>query len=394
MFAKLLPEQGSAPRAEQMSGTMAPRHEKPASNPENGAQRTLAPQGICWGHYEVAFGAFVAVSVLNLWLQKWIGYQAIALVYLLAVVLLALFLGRGPILFSAALTAIGWSFIFAPPPYSFHIAGSYDKMMLVTYFVVALTVGQLTARLRAQREAEIKAKLLVESERLGRTLLNSVSHEFRTPIATIIGAAEGLRATAGLSVVQEKLAAEIESAGARLNRVVQNLLSASRLQSGQVQPNPDWCDVSDLLRTALRDVENLTAGHPIEVRKGPNLPLVKLDFVLMEQALGNLLTNAAIHTPPETPIEVGARIEGTDLVLEVSDRGPGLPADQLERVFDLFHRAPNAKPGGTGLGLAIVKGFIEAQGGRVLAANRPCGGALFAIRMPATDTPELPEETL
>ena len=377
-----------------MSGTMAPRHEKSALNAGTGAQRILAPQGICWGHYEVAFGAFVAVSLLNLWLQKWIGYQAIALVYLLAIVLLALFVGRGPILFSAALTAIGWSFLFDPPPYSFHIAGSYDKMMLATYFVVALTVGQLTARLRAQREAEIKAKLLLESERLGRTLLNSVSHEFRTPIATIIGAAEGLRATAGLSAVQENLATEIESAGARLNRVVQNLLSASRLQSGQVQPNPDWCDVADLLGTALRDVENLTAGHPIEMRKGPDLPLVKLDFVLMEQALGNLLTNAAVHTPPGTPIEVGARIEGPDLVLEVSDRGPGLPADQLERIFDLFHRAPTAKPGGTGLGLAIVKGFIEAQGGRVLAANRPGGGALFAIRMPAADAPDLPEETL
>jgi two-component system sensor histidine kinase KdpD len=373
---------------------MALKHENPASNAGSGARGIVASRGFSLGHYGVAFGAFIAVSLLNLWLQKWIGYQAIALVYLLAVVLLALFVGRGPTLFGAALTAIGWSYIFAPPPYSFHIAGSYDKMMVATYIVVALTGGQRTARLRAQREAEIKSKLLAESERLGRTLLNSVSHEFRTPIATIIGAAEGLRAAGELSSVQERLASEIESAGARLNRVVQNLLSASRLQSGLVRPNPDWCDIPDLLRTAVRNVENLKAGHPIKLRAGSDLPLVKLDFVLTEQALGNLLTNAAVHTPPGTAIEVGARIEGTDLVLEVSDRGPGVPADQLERVFDLFHRAPNAKPGGTGLGLAIVKGFVEAQGGRVTVANRPGGGALFAVLLPAADAPDLPDETL
>ena len=175
---------------------MAPGKEQSSvSNAGPGERDAVAPCGISWGHYGVAFGAFVAVSSLNLWLQKWIGYQAIALVYLLAVVLLALFVGRGPILFGAALTAVGWSFLFAPPRYSFHIAGSYDKMMVATYFVVALTVGQLTARLRAQRETEMKAKVLTESERLGRTLLNSVSHELRTPIATIVAAAEGLRAT-------------------------------------------------------------------------------------------------------------------------------------------------------------------------------------------------------
>ena len=194
--------------------------------------------------------------------------------------------------------------------------------------------------------------------------------------------------------MQDKLAAEIESAGARLNRLIQNLLSASRLQSGRLRPNPDWCDIPDLLQAALRDVERLASGHPITVRKAQGLPLVKLDFVLMEQALGNLLTNAALHTPPGTPIELGARMQGADLVLEVSDRGPGVPGEHLERVFDLFHRAPTAKPGGTGLGLAIVKGFVEAQGGRVTAANRPEGGALFAIRMPVTEMPDLPEETL
>jgi len=130
------------------------------------------------------------------------------------------------------------------------------------------------------------------------------------------------------------------------------------------------------------------------VKIAPQLPLVKMDAVLTGQALGNLLANAAIHTPPGTPIEINARVDERNLVIEVADRGPGVPEDQLERIFDIFQRAPDAKPGGTGLGLAIVRGFVEAQGGNVTAANRSGGGALFAIRMPAKDSPDLPEEML
>lgn len=243
------------------------------------------------------------------------------------------------------------------------------------------------------RDSEINARLLAQSEQLGRTLLNSVSHELRTPIAAITSAASELRESGSLTAAQTNLAAEIESASARLNRLVQGLLSAARIQSGQVTPKLDWCDVADLVQVAQRGVENLLTEHPVELRIASRLPLVKLDFVLMEQALANLLVNAATYTPPGTPIEIAARAEGKELILEVADRGPGLPANELERIFDLFHRAPDAKPGGTGLGLAIVKGFVEAQSGRVEAANRAGGGAVFTIRLPVPDAPSLPEET-
>jgi len=495
-----------------------------------------------WQQYFIAFGMFAVTTLLNLWLQRWIGYQTIALVYLLAVVLLALFVGRGPILFGTALTALGWNFFFAPPAFAFNIADTYDNMMLVIYFVVTLTVGHLTTHLRAQRtleqererrtaalyqltreladaadlddifckiirqvgiffkadvalllpntnlpvelspytasvwspkekelnvarwvydnkqpagrstetlseaeglywplvtskgsagvlalrgkskceltvpqrnllenfarqiglildrqrlrDAETNVRLLAESERLGRTLLNSVSHEFRTPIAAITSAASGLQTSGSLAPTQQKLALEIESACARLNRVVQSLLNAARLQSGHMRPNLDWCEVSDLVQVALRGVGNLTAAHPLETRIDPGLPLVKADFVLMEQVLVNLLINAATHTPLGTTIEVAARIAGEELILEVADRGPGLPSDQLDRVFDLFHRAPTAKPGGTGLGLAIVKGFVEAQGGRVWAENRPGGGAIFKVKLRVSEKPDLRMEDI
>jgi two-component system sensor histidine kinase KdpD len=497
--------------------------------------------GGAWEQYGLALSAVAAVSVLNLWLQRWIGYEAIALVYLLAVVLLAAFVGRGPILLGTGLTALGWNFLFAPPRYSFHIGSFYDQMMLAMYFVVALVVGQLTARLRAERlaekgreeratalyhltrelagaadgadigrkavqqvgkifgtkvgllfpgdgprgglapsassawrpgeeeqrlaawalehnvatgwgteisagaeglyvplnagvtpvgvlalrrkceaeltfqqrnllenfaqqiallldrqrlrEAEIQARLLAESERLSRTLLNSVSHELRTPIAAITSAASSLRASSELTSVQQNLATEIESAAMRLNRVVQSLLSAARIQSGQLRPKLDWCDASELVRATMHNLGDLLKGNRVERQVRTGLPLVRADFVLMEQALGNLLVNAVVHTPPGTPIEVRAQVEEREMVLEVADRGPGLPPDQVEGIFDSFHRAPGARTRGTGLGLAIVRGFVQAQGGKVRAANRPGGGAVFSICLPVADPPDFQEET-
>jgi two-component system sensor histidine kinase KdpD len=347
-----------------------------------------------WRQYVLAFAVFLVVSLVNLVLLHWIGYQAIALVYLLAIVLLALFVSRGPIIFGTALTAAGWNFFFAPPVFAFNVWDTYDNMMLITYFVVTSIVGYLTAHLRAQRDAELKSKLIAESERLGRVLLNSVSHELRTPISTITSIAQNWHGISDISE-QQKLMVELESASARLNRVVQSLLSAARIQSGRLQPKLDWCDVSELIHIALRGVKVETSHHPVDTVIPDNLPLIRADAILTEQALANLIVNAAVHTPPGAPIEVSAQIEAGTLVLAVADRGPGLPPELPERIFDPFHRGPEAKTGGVGLGLAIVKGFIEAQGGRVKAANRPNGGAIFTIYLAAADdAPKPPEELL
>ncbi len=348
-----------------------------------------------WRQYALACVVFILVSVLNYSLKNVFGYQAIALIYLLSIVLLALFVNRGAILFGTVLSAVGWNYIFVKTPFAFTFSDPYDNMMLLTYFVVTLIVGQLTTRLRAQRDAEINAKLLAESERLGRTLLNSVSHEFRTPIAAISSAATSLSATGALSAEQKNLVNEIESASTRLNHVVESLLSAARIKAGQVRPKPDWCDVTDLVRVTLRRLKDQTQTHPIKTFFPPDLPLVKADYVLTEQALANLIVNAVRHTPPGTPIEITAQVREGYLEIAVADSGPGLPADQLGRVFDPFHRGRSAKTGGVGLGLAIVKGFIEVQGGHVKAGNRTNGnGAIFTIILNATDSPKLSEEML
>ena len=242
------------------------------------------------------------------------------------------------------------------------------------------------------RDAEHSSQLIAESERLGKTLLNSISHELRTPLAAITSAASGLREAGPLTPVQVVLAGEIGEASDRLNRLVRNLLDVARLEAGHLQPHFDWCDPADLCQVALKNLKAQLAGRTVTVNLPSGLPLVKADFVLLDQALSNLLANVAVHTPPGTPVELTARLEDRELLIEVADHGPGLAAEDLTRVFDKFYRAGSAKAGGTGLGLSIVKGFIEANGGRVETANRPGGGAIFTIRLPVTDAPSLPVE--
>jgi two-component system sensor histidine kinase KdpD len=233
-----------------------------------------------------------------------------------------------------------------------------------------------------------KAKLLAESERLSKALLNSVSHEIRTPLAAIKSAAGTLLEIKEpvLSDEQEEMVAEIQEATERLNGLVGKVLDITRLESGNLKPRLDLCDVNDLVQIAIKETRRELAQHKVTVELAPDLPLVRGDFVLLEQALANLLCNAAVHTPPGTPIQIGARVRDRALVLTVADRGPGIPPESIPRVFDKFYRAPGAPTGGTGLGLSLVKGFVDAHQGEVKAENRTGGGALFTIRLPMIQT--------
>jgi two-component system sensor histidine kinase KdpD len=168
---------------------------------------------------------------------------------------------------------------------------------------------------------------------------------------------------------------------------VGNLLDVTRLESGQVRPQLDWHDARDLVQTTLRELQRELASHPISSELPPGPLLVRLDYSLVQHALGNLLLNAVTHTPAGTLIEVKAQLLQSSLQLSVADRGPGIPAESLPRVFDKFFRAPNAPTGGSGLGLTIAKGFVEAQGGSVQADNRPGGGAIFTLRLPQPEKP-------
>ena len=257
-----------------------------------------------------------------------------------------------------------------------------DQRDLLDAFVRHIALALDRERLR---EAEQRAKLVAESERLSKALLNSISHEMRTPLAAITSAASTLSETSDAlpQHLQREMAEEIQEAAQRLNRLVGNLLNMTRLETGHVKPKLDWCDVEDLVQVTLDEIENDLTRHRLAVDIARGLPLVRMDFVLMQQVLTNLLLNAAVHTPAGTTVHLSAVTDGGALVLSVADNGPGLPTEALPQLFEKFYRAPAARAGGTGLGLAIVKGFVEAQGGQVSAQNRREGGAVFTVRLPA-----------
>jgi len=246
------------------------------------------------------------------------------------------------------------------------------------------------------RDAEQRAKMAEQSERLSKTLLDSISHEIRTPLAVISSAASTLNAARdpSLAKVPWAMVDEIQQATHRLNRLVSNLLNVTRLESGHVKPNLDWCDVADLIHVTLKEIERELAHHKVTPEIAKGTPLVRIDFVLMQQVLTNLLLNAVVHTPPDTSVQVRASAQEDILTISVLDDGPGLPRHVLPFIFDKFYRAPSAPAGGTGLGLAIVKGFVEAQGGSVEAANRPEGGAAFRIHLPTSKYPSVYGEAM
>lgn len=483
--------------------------------------------------YVAAFGAVVLAAVICYAFLSFLGYQTVALLLLMLISILPLFLGIGPVLLAATLSALVWDFFFIPPQFTFIIGKAADILMFVAYFVFASVTSILTSRIRLQERAvrqreerttalykltkelssergqddvlrvavaslrsifhaeivvllgepdgdispkphpsstfiidekelsvavwsywnEKKAgrhtdtlpnaqatyypikgsrytlavfgikrsdssplsleqenlldncialistamdreflneltrrtSVVEESERLYQTLLSSISHELRTPIATIMGNADNLQSekVRARSSVVDSLLAEIKTAAERLNRLVENLLDMTRVESGMFKVKLDWTDIHDLFASVLRNVARETKEHHVHINVMDTMPLVRLDFGLMEQVLVNLLFNAAAYTPKGSTISLEAEEQSGVCIITVSDNGPGLPSEALERVFEKFYRVPGTPSGGTGLGLSIAKSYVEAHKGTITASNRLSGGAQFTIRIPS-----------
>jgi two-component system, OmpR family, sensor histidine kinase KdpD len=493
------------------------------------------------GEYSWVLVSVFAIASICWGLRDYTGYMFAALVFLLGIVLAAMRLSRGPVLLMAGLCALCWNFFFIPPQYTFYINKAEDWIMFGLFFIVAISMGSLTNRLRDREAAErrrarltdallrvtqsaalaaethkglaealhtvnellhahtalivrepdrslpqtahaastyhpsakewgviswvytnkqsagrhtstlpdsaatwfplqtatalmgvlgvqlseeqrldfstrqmieafalqlalvlekehfiqavSRAEVLAQSEKLHRSLLDSISHELKTPLAVIHASVEGM------SGVQSPYLVELTTACARLQRVVDNLLHMTQVESDGLRAKPDWCDLQEVITAAKKAVGHSLENHPFKLSIQDGMPLVKMDHQLLTQALTNLLHNAAIYTPPGTPIEVQAcssmtqgagsaspLVRGTDatsnaieLRVFIRDRGPGLPVGEENRVFEKFYRAPHAPAGGTGLGLAIAAGFVHALGGRIHARNHPDGGAEFEM---------------
>jgi two-component system sensor histidine kinase KdpD len=244
-------------------------------------------------------------------------------------------------------------------------------------------------RIRLADEART-AELRAETEGLRSALLSSVSHDLRTPLSVITGAATTLRAEVDLppQARQELLDSVCEEAE-RLERLVGNLLDMTRLESGAVRPKRDWVPLVEVVGGALTRLDRQLAGREVTTDLPEPLPLLSVDPVLVEQLLVNVLENAVKHTPPGSPIAVSSCSSGASVVVEVADRGPGIPEGEQERVFERFRRGPGATGGGVGLGLAIARAIATAHGGTLAASNRIGGGAIFRLTLPAGDPPEL-----
>jgi two-component system sensor histidine kinase KdpD len=242
-----------------------------------------------------------------------------------------------------------------------------------------------------------KAQRAVERDRLQAALLTSISHDLRTPLASILGAADGLAGLPDLTSDDRKaLLSTIREEAERLNRFIANLLDMTKLESGALVPNLDFVDIGEVVGSTLRRAVKILGDHHVETALASGLPMVRLDPVLFEQVLFNLLDNAAKYAPTGTTIRVEGRREGNWVRLQVLDEGPGIPQPKLERIFDKFYRVrkTDSQRAGTGLGLAICRGFAEAMGGTIEAGNRAGGpGAVFTITLPVPDAGE-PEAKL
>jgi len=233
------------------------------------------------------------------------------------------------------------------------------------------------------RNAAKSAYLLAESDKLYKTLFNSISHELRIPVATIMGASDTLLTQWYPEDIQKSLLNEVNTASIRLNRLIENLLNMSRLESGHISPRYDWCDVHDLANRVVSTLKSELQLFAVDVVIPDDMPLVHIDFGLVEQVLHNLVLNTTQNAPVSTTIRLKFFYDHHTLTIQVMDRGKGFPSNDLDAVFNKFYRGKDAKAGGTGLGLSIVKGFIEAHSGTVTAQNRQNGGALFTIKIPS-----------
>ena len=262
-----------------------------------------------------------------------------------------------------------------------------EQQRLVDTFISLIM--QAADRIRFAQEAQ-NANVKAETEGLRNALLNAISHDFRTPLAAIVGASSSL-IDVQTRLTEEgrlELARTIYEEARRMTKLANSLLDMARLEAGSVALRRQWCGIEEIVGSVVPRLHARLAEHPVDIRLPPTLPLVNIDPAMIEQVLENLLENAAKYTPPGTPIEIGAELVHEQVVVWIADRGPGLPGGLEERLFDKFYRGHAERAqSGVGLGLTICRAIVEAHGGKISGLSRPGGGAEFRFTLPAGEEP-------
>lgn len=333
----------------------------------------------------VALGTAVARAVRDL-----VALPDLVMIYVAVIMVAAAFFGRGASLLASALSVAAYDFVCVPPYYTLAIAESRHLVTFVMMFVVGLLVSELVARVRRAAEAAEGATLRARTEEMRSSLLSAVSHDLRTPLAVITGAATTLRDQGDRLDVAERaeLLDTVCEEAERLERLVRNLLDMTRIASGAIKVAKEWQPLDAVIGAALGRVDDQLEGRKVDVVLPPEPPLVPIDAVLIEQVLINLLENAAKYTPKDAPIEIAARESDGAVTIDVADRGQGIPRELVEKIFEKFYRLPReGASGGAGLGLAICRGIVEAHGGRISVHERVGGGAVFRFTIPLEGKP-------
>jgi K+-sensing histidine kinase KdpD len=340
--------------------------------------------------------ALVVVTIgVAIFLRATLGLPDLEMLFLISVMITAVWFGRGPSLYAAALGVAAYDFFFVPPRLTFSVTDPRYFLTFGMMFAIGIVLSELTGRIRRQErdammltEQARAAALRAKTEEMRSSLLSAVSHDLRTPLASITGAATALRDDHNLNqATRVDLVDSICEQAERLEHLVANLLDMTRLESGTLSLKRDWIPLEELIDSALTRLENQAQSHKVRIALGRELPLILVDPVLFEQIFVNLFENAFKYTPPGTLIEVQAAQHGGTVSIVVRDHGPGVATGLEEKLFEKFFRGPTSTTAGAGLGLAICRGIAEAHGGSIRATQSHDGGMSFEVTVPIGGTP-------
>jgi two-component system sensor histidine kinase KdpD len=319
----------------------------------------------------------------------------IAMLYVLAVVVIALRFSRGVAVATAVLSVLLFNFFFVPPRWSLAVGDPQHLLTFAIVLAVALIVSHLHQDVLARAKAQAALEVEAETERIRSALLASISHDLRTPLAVMAGASSALAERGERMGAGERaaLAGSVYHHAREMSERVSKILQMTRLERDTITLERDWSSLGEIAGSVLAGLRERLAQHRVMVDFPETLPLVRVDATLIEQALGNLLENAAAHTPPGTLVRLRAQQGKGELVVSVEDFGPGIAEGEVERVFAKFHR-PGAEgaAGGVGLGLAICRAIVRLHGGRAWAEQLPGGGSAFRFTLPVEAAPRSPQE--
>ena len=356
----------------------------------------MAPPGK-WIGYAWAVGATAACTLAGFVMRPRFDLVNIAMVYLLAVVFVALRYTRGPAIVTAILCVGMFDFLFVPPQGTFTVEDIQYLLTFAIMLAVGLTISRLTEDVRRQSRAQAALEIAAETERIRSALLASISHDLRTPLAVMSGASSSLAERGERLGPEERsaLARSIFEQAVQMSEHVAKVLQMTRLEAESIALDRDWASLAEIAASVLRRLREHLAAHRVLIELPDDLPLVRVDAPLIEQALGNLLENAAKHTPAGTVVRLRAQRRGDELVVSVEDYGGGLADADLERVFAKFQRGVvEPTVAGMGLGLSICRAIVRLHGGRAWAERIPEGGTAFRFTLPLEPEPALPAEAL